>query len=90
MYFQITCSNCGHRSQKLPYNAGKTPDRIINAGWNSFGGVFYCPKCARTWETRNGKNRPLWGEDHTRNLIFERMIYELTDAIAYRDEDQAL
>lgn len=48
MYFQISCSNCGHRSQKLPYDPYRTPDKITSAGWDSFGSAFYCPKCVKS------------------------------------------
>lgn len=83
MYFQISCSNCGHRSQMLPYDGYKTPDRIIKAGWDSFGDAFYCPKCVKTWEKRNGKDRPLWGATHTRDKMQRIMIKELLEHIEY-------
>ena len=76
MYFQIQCSSCGHRSRKLPYDVDKTSEQIIKTGWNSFGSAFYCPECS--------KGRPTWDQEHTRDLIFRRMVHELTEAIAYR------
>lgn len=82
MFFQITCSSCGHRSRKLPYNGTTTPEKIIKSGWNSFGSAFYCPKCVKTWEKRNGKDRPLWGNAHTIDIIQRQMIRELNQAIS--------
>ena len=62
MYLQIMCSSCGHRSRKFKYDKYRRTepaDEIVEAGWNSFGDAFYCPKCVKTWEQRNGKGRPL-------------------------------
>ena len=72
MNLQITCSNCGHRSRSFKYDRYRRiepADEIVKAGWNSFGSAFYCPKCVKSWEERNGKDRPLWGKAHTRERV---------------------
>lgn len=77
MNIQIMCSNCGHRSRIYrmnPFSRIRPPEEYVKAGWNSFGSAFYCSKCVRTWEKRNGKDRPLWGKAHTRELICRTMI----------------
>ena len=84
MYAQIQCSNCGHRSQKYRvdhYSFDNIGKRYTDAGWDSFGDAFYCPKCAGTWEKRNGKNRPLWGREHTRTRVLELITGGLLDEI---------
>lgn len=81
MYFQITCSNCGHRSAKHPYNGGTTPEKIIDAGWNSYGNALYCPKCVKTWSKRNGDERHLSGAAHTKDRIQIVMIDDLVGRI---------
>lgn len=86
MYLQIMCSNCGHRSRKFKYDRFSWIDpanEIVKAGWDSFGGAFYCPKCVKTWETRNGKDRPLWGKEHTRERIYQEMVSDLLWEINY-------
>ena len=83
MYFQISCSHCGHLSQKLPYDPYRTPDKITSAGWDSFGSAFYCPKCVKSWEKRNGNDRPVWGRDHTERRCLEVMVDELKDEVDY-------
>lgn len=86
MYLQIMCSCCGHRSRKFKYDrcARTEPaEEIVKAGWDSFGSAFYCPKCVKTWEQRNGKDRPLWGEDHTKERVYQVMVGELMDYITY-------
>lgn len=83
MCFQISCSRCGHRSRKFRYNTMKTPEEITKAGWNSFGSAFYCPKCAKTWEHRNGKDRPLWGKEYTQRRVLEAMVRDLLEWIEY-------
>lgn len=83
--FQITCSRCGNRSRKFRYEVPHiyyAPEEIVKAGWGSFGSAFYCPKCARTWEKRNGKDRPLWGNDHTIQRCLENMVRELLQEIS--------
>ncbi len=71
MTFQAMCSRCGHRSRK--YKCGDTgAEQLVKAGWNSFGGSFYCRKCCATWEERNGKDRPLWGPLYTEILFLDR------------------
>lgn len=77
MTYQVMCSNCGHRSRKVPYGEDGA-DEIIQAGWNSFGDAFYCKKCVATWEKRNGKDRPLWGASHTRTRMLGRQVGELS------------
>ena len=86
MYLQIMCSNCGHRSRKFAYDrlARTEPaDEIVKAGWNSFGDAFYCPACVKTWDARNGKDRPLWGKNHTKERIYQTMVGELMDQVHY-------
>lgn len=94
MYFQAQCSRCGHRSRKHAYDSftpSKPADEVIKAGWNSFGDALYCKECARTWNTRNGANRPLWGDTHTRIVVYERMIESLYEALeGYGDEMQRM
>ena len=86
MTIQIMCSNCGHRSRTFRYDQYsriEPADEYVKAGWNSFGSAFYCPKCVKTWEKRNGKNRPLWGATNTRERVFQKMICECMDRIDY-------
>lgn len=59
----ITCSCCGN-SQTIGYTATDV-NKTVKDGWNSFGDALYCPDCVKTWEERNGKNKPLWGKIHT-------------------------
>ena len=86
MYLQIVCSNCGHRSKRFKYDRYsriEPADEIVKAGWDSFGDAFYCRKCTVTWEKRNGKDRPLWGEAHTRERVYQVMIGDLMDENEY-------
>lgn len=86
MYLQIMCSCCGHRSRKFKYDSFsriEPAEEIVNAGWDSFGDAFYCPKCVKTWEKRNGKNRPLWGKQHTRERVYQVMVNDLLREIEY-------
>ena len=66
---QIQCSNCGTIHQ-MKYATGRIVQAIIN-GWNSYGNALYCPECSRTWEKRNGKERPLHGKWNTMRVIDE-------------------
>lgn len=86
MYLQIMCSSCGHRSRKFKYDKYRRmepADEIVKAGWDSYGDAFYCPKCVKTWEQRNWKDRPLWGKDHTKERVYQVMVGELMDYITY-------
>lgn len=88
---QIQCSCCAHRSRKYridKYNFDDMPDKFVDAGWDSFGSAFYCPKCVKTWEQRNGKNRPLWGEEHTRERVYQVMVGDLLDVIHYLEKGE--
>ena len=83
MYYQAQCSRCGHRSRRWRYTSGindapsLAPDALVQAGWGSFGRAMYCPHCAATWTERNGTDRPLWGNGHTRELALLEMAYQL-------------
>ena len=91
MYLQIMCSCGAHRSRKFKYDryARTEPaEEIVKAGWNSFGSAFYCPKCVKTWEQRNGKDRPLWGEEHTKERVYQVMVGELMDYITYLEKGE--
>ena len=91
MYLQISCSRCGHRSRKFKYDRYRRiepADEIVKAGWNSFGGAFYCPKCVKTWEQRNGKDRPLWGEEHTKERVYQEMVSDLLREIEYMENGE--
>ncbi|MGN1068877.1 MAG: hypothetical protein ACI4P5_00570 [Candidatus Fimadaptatus sp.] len=81
MYLQLTCSNCGHHSQRLPYDPRRTPTRLLAAGWRNFGSAWYCARCVGTWEQRNGPNRPLCGPDEDRLALLVRMVDELVDRV---------
>lgn len=84
MKIQIMCSSCGHRSLQLSYDqysGTEPPEEFVKAGWNSFGDAFYCRKCSKTWEERNGKDRPLWGEAHTKERIYQTMVNDLLNAL---------
>ncbi len=86
MTFEIRCSCCGHRSRKFSLeNFWKTDpaEQIAKHGWDSFGDAFYCPKCVKTWASRNGKNKKLWGEDHTKQRVYQVIIGDLLDHIEY-------
>ena len=86
MYLQVQCSACGHRSRKFKYDRYRTvepAEEIVKVGWNSYGDAFYCPKCVKTWEQRNGKDRPLWGKAHTRERVYQEMVSDLLREIEY-------
>lgn len=87
----VQCSNCGHRSRNFKidhYGFSYAPEKIVEAGWNSFGCAFYCPKCVKTWETRNGKDRPLWGAGHTRERVYQVMVGDLLNVIEYYEKGE--
>ena len=91
MYLQIMCSCCGHKSRKFKYDRfsrTEPAEEIVNAGWDSFGDAFYCPKCVKTWEKRNGKNRPLWAKQHTRERVYQVMVNDLLREIEYLQKDE--
>lgn len=73
MYVKITCSCCGaHRrisNKKMEYTVN-----AIKAGWGSYGSALYCPKCSRTWEQRNGKERPMADERNTFVVIMRWIL----------------
>lgn len=86
MTVQIICSNCGRKSRKYvidKWTLVDPADKFIEAGWNSFGSAFYCKTCVRTWEQRNGKDRPLWGKGHTRERVYQTIVGQLQDEIEY-------
>ena len=85
MNVQVVCSNCGHRSRmiKVGYDYSRPATEIIKAGWASYGSAFYCKKCAESWEKRNGKDRPLWGNDNTEKQIYLMMIDDLMNENEY-------
>lgn len=85
MIFQITCSNCGRNSMRQGYDAVKTPEKIIKAGWRSYGDAFYCPRCVKTWKERNGEDRKLASIPFTRDRIQRKMIEELKRYIRYQN-----
>jgi len=88
---QIMCSACGHRSRKYKvdkYSRKEPADEIVKAGWNSFGDAFYCPKCVKTWENRNGRDRPLWGKAHTRERVYQEIVGDLLDTIHYLEKGE--
>ena len=83
---RIMCSNCGHRSRvyRIDRTSRVNPaEEYVKAGWDSFGDAFYCPKCVKTWESRNGKDRPLWGKEHTRERVWQIINGTLLDTIHY-------
>lgn len=91
MYLQIMCSRCAHKSRKYKYDRYRRiepADSIVKAGWDSFGNAFYCPNCVKTWEERNGKDRPLWGKQHTKECVYQTMVGELLDQITYLEKGE--
>ena len=60
---RVTCSNCGY--VKVFKASDYQIIKRLKEGWNSVGSALYCPECVRTWDERNGKERPVWGIDHT-------------------------
>ena len=68
----LQCSCCGKR-RSVVYTAFNLAS-IINDGWGSYGSALYCPKCTRTWEDRNGTNRPMPGKFNTLRIIDELYI----------------
>ena len=91
MYLQIMCSRCAHKSRKFKYDRYsriEPADEIVKAGWDSFGSAFYCPSCVKTWEKRNGKDRPLWGKQHTKERVYQTMVDELLDQITYLEKGE--
>lgn len=74
MKVEIQCSSCGHIS-RFPYRAENVIERV-RQGWNSFGGVLYCPDCAKIWKERikDGKEqRQLAGAKNTIRVIDHMM-----------------
>ena len=91
MYLQIICSNCGHKSRKFKYDRYsriEPADEIVKAGWDSFGSAFYCSKCVNTWEQRNGKGRPLWGTEHTKERVYQEQVGQLLDYVTYLEKGE--
>ena len=68
----LQCSCCGER-RSVVYTALNAAS-IIKEGWGSYGSALYCPKCTRTWEERNGANRPMPGKFNTLRIIDELYI----------------
>lgn len=86
---QIMCSNCGHRSRTYRidrFSRIEPANEYVAAGWNSFGDAFYCPKCVKTWEQRNGKNKPLWGKAHTKERVYQVIQDDLLQYINYLEK----
>lgn len=74
---RLQCSRCGAFSWEVlvdEHSYWRVADKWLAAGWDSFGDALYCPKCVETWEERNGNDRQLWGEDHTRIKIYEQFL----------------
>lgn len=65
----LQCSCCGER-RSVVYTAFNAAIMIKN-GWGSYGNALYCPECTRTWEDRNGTNRPMPGKHNTLRIIDE-------------------
>lgn len=57
----------------------------MKAGWDSFGDALYCRRCCETWERRNGKDKPLWGREHTKDKINENIIDLLRRTIEFEN-----
>ena len=68
----LQCSCCGNQ-RSVVYTALNAAS-IIKEGWGSYGSALYCPKCTRTWEERNGTNRPMPGKYNTLRMIDELYI----------------
>lgn len=68
----LQCSCCGKR-RSVVYTASNAAS-IIKEGWGSYGSALYCPKCTRTWDERNGANRPMPGKYNTLRIIDELYI----------------
>ncbi len=62
----VQCSNCG-RNERIRFCAGNAV-RLIENGWNSYGGAMYCPECASSWDKRN-KAKTLAGAMNTLKCI---------------------
>lgn len=75
----LQCSCCGkrHSIEYTAYNVLQT----VRSGWNSFGSALYCPDCVKTWEEYNGKNKPLWGDDHTIKMIDEQYSCSMSNTV---------
>ena len=76
----IQCSNCG-KTEKISLARSGTLYKLltfINSGWNSCGGVLYCPECTKTWADRNG-DRPMGGEVNTLNILWSMAFDMLED-----------
>lgn len=55
MYVHIYCSSCGTRRRLSTTRGSIDALATIRAGWHSYGGALYCPKCSKTWSFRNRK-----------------------------------
>lgn len=64
---RIQCSRCG-AVKGFTYTESNIRKALIE-GWDSYGDALYCPGCAKTWNERNDVNKPLWGEEHTKEKI---------------------
>ena len=79
---------CGHRSRVYRidrFSRISAAEEYVKAGWDSFGDALYCRRCCETWERRNGKDKPLWGREHTKDKINENIIDLLRRTIEFEN-----
>lgn len=67
----IQCSNCG-RSYVFYWNKYEypNPSEAIRNGWGSYSNNLYCPKCTKSWEERNGEDKPMNSKFATLDIMW--------------------
>lgn len=56
VFVTIYCSRCAMRRRLSTKDGARGAAAAIGAGWGSYGGALYCPKCTKTWNERNSKH----------------------------------
>lgn len=88
---EISCSGCGRRYKpqvsKFGCNFSRLAERATTVGWRTYNGTPYCPKCSQTWESRNGKDKPMDSTWATIIAIMNDWCQDMHNEIKwYKDE----
>ncbi|MDO5397545.1 MAG: hypothetical protein Q4G33_06415 [bacterium] len=63
----ISCSRCGKHNE-FDYSVSSVIDNVVKRGWNSCGGVLYCPDCVMFWK-KVSPDRELGGAKNTIRVV---------------------